>query len=100
MSVDLLPCVEVQPPKGVKSAVIWLHGLGADGHDFEPIVPSLGLDDELGVRFVFPHAPKRAVTVNMGLLMPAWYDIRGLGPLIDHDERGVRESAGRMKAHI
>ncbi|MGH9798493.1 MAG: alpha/beta hydrolase, partial [Candidatus Polarisedimenticolia bacterium] len=65
-----------------------MHGLGADGHDFEPIVPYLGLPEDLGVRFVFPHAPRRAVSINMGLLMPAWYDIRALDAGRDEDERG------------
>ncbi|MDO4894543.1 alpha/beta hydrolase [Moraxella sp.] len=59
----------------ISKAVIWLHGLGASGHDFEPIVPELGLSDEVGVRFIFPHAPKIPVTVNGGYVMPAWYDI-------------------------
>ncbi|WP_201536086.1 alpha/beta hydrolase [Psychrobacter ciconiae] len=61
--------------KNITSAVIWLHGLGASGHDFEPIVPELGLSDDLAVRFIFPHAPKRPVTINGGYIMPAWYDI-------------------------
>lgn len=61
--------------KNIDHAVIWLHGLGASGHDFEPIVPELGLSDDLAVRFIFPHAPKRPVTVNGGYIMPAWYDI-------------------------
>ena len=59
----------------IDSAVIWLHGLGANGHDFEPIVPDLGLDGSHGVRFVFPHAPAIPVTINQGYVMPAWYDI-------------------------
>lgn len=59
----------------IDKAVIWLHGLGASGHDFEPVVPQLGLSDEMAVRFIFPHAPKRAVTINGGMVMPAWYDI-------------------------
>ncbi len=61
--------------KNIDNSVIWLHGLGASGHDFEPIVPELGLSDDLAVRFIFPHAPKRPVTVNGGYIMPAWYDI-------------------------
>ena len=73
--MDLLPCVEVSPRTKAKYAVIWLHGLGADGHDFEPIVPQLGLPHELGVRFVFPHAPAIPVSINAGMVMPAWYDI-------------------------
>ena len=61
--------------KKVDRSVIWLHGLGASGHDFEPIVPQLGLNNDMAVRFIFPHAPKRPVTVNGGMVMPAWYDI-------------------------
>lgn len=61
--------------KKIDRAVIWLHGLGASGHDFEPVVPQLGLSDDMAVRFIFPHAPKRPVTVNGGMVMPAWYDI-------------------------
>ncbi|HKQ97534.1 MAG TPA: dienelactone hydrolase family protein [Candidatus Polarisedimenticolia bacterium] len=96
---ELLKCVEVETGGDVRSAVVWMHGLGADGHDFEPIVPHLGLDGR-GVRFVFPHAPRRAVTLNMGLLMPAWYDIRGLGRGADTDERGLRESALLIEALV
>ena len=62
------------------AVVIWLHGLGADGYDFEPVVPELRLPARLRVRFVFPHAPRRAVTLNLGLIMPAWYDIISLAP--------------------
>ena len=72
----LLPCVEVGPRGQAAGAVVWLHGLGANGHDFEPIVPYLELPR---VRFVFPHAPLRAVTINGGMEMPAWYDILSLG---------------------
>ncbi|MBB3107404.1 phospholipase/carboxylesterase [Psychrobacter luti] len=61
--------------KKIDRAVIWLHGLGASGHDFEPVVPQLGLADGMAVRFIFPHAPNRPVTVNGGMVMPAWYDI-------------------------
>ncbi len=61
--------------KLITHAVIWLHGLGANGHDFEPIVPDLGLSDDLAVRLIFPHAPERPVTINNGFVMPAWYDI-------------------------
>jgi len=62
----------------IRHAVIWLHGLGADGHDFVPIVPELRLDESAGVRFIFPHAPSRPVTLNNGYVMPAWYDILSL----------------------
>src|SRR5881628_101058 len=92
---ELLPCVEIETGRPVRSAVIWLHGLGADGHDFEPIVPYLGLD-RLGVRFVFPHAPRRPVTINMGLIMRAWYDIRGLNVGSDPDLKGIRESMAQV----
>jgi phospholipase/carboxylesterase len=97
MKPDLLPGIEVAPAGAVRTAVIWMHGLGADGRDFEPIVPYLGLGDDLGVRFVFPHAPKRAVTINMGLIMPAWYDIREASLGGNEDEGGIRESAARIR---
>ena len=61
--------------KLIDKAVIWLHGLGASGHDFEPVVPQLGLSSDLAVRFIFPHAPSRPVTINGGMVMPSWYDI-------------------------
>lgn len=70
-----LNCVEVEPKSAATASVIWLHGLGADGHDFEPIVPVLNLPESLPIRFVFPHSPKIAVTINGGMVMPAWYDI-------------------------
>jgi phospholipase/carboxylesterase len=94
-----LPCIEVETGGAVRSSVIWLHGLGANGHDFEPIVPHLGLHG-LGVRFIFPHAPKRAVTINMGLIMPAWYDVGSAEIGRDTDERGLRESADEVEALI
>lgn len=71
----LLPTIEHETTPAPDAAVIWLHGLGADGHDFAPIVPQLRLPERLGVRFIFPHAPKIPVTVNGGFVMPAWYDI-------------------------
>lgn len=95
-----LPTVEVGPQTGARASVIWLHGLGADGHDFEPIVPELGIDPSATVRFVFPHAPRRAVTINMGMIMPAWYDIRGVEFRRDEDEKGIRESAQQIRALI
>ncbi len=75
--MNYLPCVEVETAPGipVSASVIWLHGLGADGHDFAPLVPELQLPDSLPVRFIFPHAPQIPVTVNGGYFMPAWYDI-------------------------
>ena len=100
MSKKLLDCVEIEPQSTARSAVIWLHGLGADGHDFEPIVPQLGVDASHSVRFVFPHAPKRPVTINGGFMMPAWYDIRAMSLSRDVDEQGVLDSAERVHALI
>jgi len=92
--------VEIETgPKPVGS-VIWLHGLGADGHDFEPIVPELRLPDTLPLRFIFPHAPVRPVTINGGMSMRAWYDILSLdrdGPV---DEEGIRESGEMLNSLI
>jgi phospholipase/carboxylesterase len=93
---ELLPCVEVGPDTDAEGSVVWLHGLGASGHDFEDIVPLLRLPR---VRFVFPHAPQHAVTINGGLLMPAWYDIVSLmGPTGGEREAHVRESAELVEA--
>jgi len=78
MSEVLLPAVEIDPEGPPRSSVIWLHGLGADGHDFEPVAAELGLPAEARVRFVFPHAPMRPVTINGGYVMRAWYDIKTL----------------------
>ncbi len=95
-----LPCVEVEPPDPPRAAVIWLHGLGADGHDFEPIPPQLALPGELPVRFVFPHAPHRPVTLNGGYVMRAWYDLFGLDAGAPQDEGGIREAAQALGALI
>ena len=72
---ELLPCFEVEPRGEARASIVWMHGLGASGHDFEDVVPMLALPH---ARFVFPHAPQHAVTINGGLIMPAWYDIRSL----------------------
>ena len=71
----MLQTVEIETSPNPSASIIWLHGLGASGHDFEPIVPELRLPAGLGIRFIFPHAPKRAITINGGFVMPAWYDI-------------------------
>ena len=83
--------IELATGPSPSAAVIWLHGLGADGHDFEPIVPELRLPSSLQVRFVFPHAPVRPVTLNNGMRMRAWYDILQLGGGPE-DEAGIRAS--------
>ncbi len=75
------------------SCVIWLHGLGADGHDFEPIVPELKLNADLKIRFVFPHAPMIPVTINQGFVMRAWYDIRETKIDAEPDKAGIRQSS-------
>jgi phospholipase/carboxylesterase len=93
---QLLDCVEIAPRGPVRSAVIWLHGLGADGHDFAPIVPELGLPASLGVRFVLPHAESIPVGINGGMVMPAWYDITEVDLTRRHDEAGMRRSAARI----
>jgi len=86
---DLLQCIEIGSNDS-RYSVIWLHGLGADGHDFEPIVNQLELS--LPIRFIFPHAPARSITINNGMNMPAWYDIAS--PQIDQleDKAGIQES--------
>ena len=85
--------VVVEPPQPATGCVIWLHGLGADGHDFEPVLPYLGNALTARTRFVFPHAPQRPVTINGGMVMRAWYDIRDMDIAQRADEAGVRESA-------
>lgn len=84
---DCLDAVEIGP-KDATASIIWLHGLGADGHDFEPIVPELALPESLRVRFVFPHAPLRPVTLNGGMKMPAWFDISALSREAPLDTEG------------
>lgn len=92
--------VEVQSETEPGGSVIWLHGLGADGHDFEPVVPDLRLPDEIGLRFVFPHAPLRSVTINAGMTMRAWYDVVSLDRSGPQDEAGIRESSRMLELLI
>ena len=97
----LLPdTVEVTAGDNPVGSVIWLHGLGADGHDFEPIVPELRLPADLSLRFVFPHAPVRPVTVNGGVPMRAWYDIVSLDATGRADAAGVRDSTNLLEALV
>jgi phospholipase/carboxylesterase len=95
---ELPETVEIETGSEPRNAVIWLHGLGADGHDFEPVVPMLDLRS--AVRFIFPHAPVRPVTLNAGMRMRAWYDIRGLQLSRDQDEAGILHSASLVRALI
>ena len=94
-----LETIEVESGPRPDAAVLWLHGLGADGHDFGPVVPELRLPDRLAVRFVFPHAPVRPVTINMGARMRAWYDIQQLGGGKE-DEAGIRDSQQLLEGLI
>ena len=89
----MLETVEIETGSEPAGTVIWLHGLGADGHDFEPVVPELRLPDDLPLRFVFPHAPIRPVTINAGMRMRAWYDIVAIDRRARQDEEGIRESS-------
>jgi phospholipase/carboxylesterase len=76
--VQDLQYIQIETGESPTAAVIWLHGLGASGHDFEPVVPELGLPEDTAVRFIFPHAPNLPVTINGGMSMPAWYDIKAM----------------------
>lgn len=89
-------CVVIEPAGEAAASVVWLHGLGADGHDFEPIVSELGLPADLPVRFVFPHAPVRPVTLNGGTPMRAWFDISRLDFEGAWDEAGIAQAVGRV----
>ncbi|VAW47617.1 Carboxylesterase PA3859 [hydrothermal vent metagenome] len=84
--------IMIEPKGEVTSVVIWLHGLGADGHDFAGLVPQLNLPEYHGIRFVFPHAPVQAVTINGGMEMRSWYDIRSTDFMNDVDAAGIRVS--------
>ena len=94
--MDIADTVEVGGEAQVDGTVIWLHGLGADGHDFEPIVPELNLAVHADIRFIFPHAPVRPVTINGGVPMRAWYDVISLDKSGPQDEAGIRDSAASL----
>lgn len=93
-------CVVLNPAVAATAAVIWLHGLGADGHDFVPVAEELRLPQSLPVRFIFPHAQPRPVTINNGYVMRAWYDIKALGRMGPEDDVGVRESQNVVNGYI
>jgi phospholipase/carboxylesterase len=94
----LLPRIELESAPNPTAAVIWLHGLGADGNDFAGLVPELNLSGCPPIRFVFPHAPSMAVTVNGGYVMPAWYDILGANLVDRQDTAGIQKSEQSIKA--
>lgn len=88
-----LEVIQTETGDSPDSAIIWLHGLGADGHDFAPIVPKLNLPADLATRFIFPHAPVRPITINQGYQMPGWYDISSIDIISTEDESGIRETS-------
>lgn len=100
MNNPALSYVEVNPKSAPKAVVIWLHGLGDSGNGFSPIVPELNMPEELAVRFIFPHAPERAVTINNGMRMRAWYNITSLDFNNRADSQGVLESASLVEQLI
>jgi phospholipase/carboxylesterase len=92
--MTLLDHIEIEPPVTARSTVIWLHGLGADGHDFEAIIPELKLPEDSSIRFIFPHAPIREVTINNGQEMRAWYDF------IPHSETAGNDQIAESASHL
>jgi phospholipase/carboxylesterase len=96
----LLPHIQIETAPNPTAAVIWLHGLGADGNDFAGLVPELDLSGCPAIRFIFPHAPSLPVTINGGYVMPAWYDIRGTDLLSRQDATGIRTSEQAIQAFI
>ncbi|MCW8831349.1 MAG: carboxylesterase [Gammaproteobacteria bacterium] len=93
-----LDAIEIETGASPDAAVIWLHGLGANGNDFAPIIPQLHLPPELSVRFIFPHAPVRPISINQGYQMPGWYDIASLNIVDDEDEAGISQSSEAIRA--
>jgi phospholipase/carboxylesterase len=98
--MPMLGTIEVATAARPNAAIIWLHGLGADGHDFEPIVPEIVRPGERTWRFVFPNAPVRPVTINGGMPMRAWYDLTGLDRKAAEDETGFRETDAQIRQLI
>ncbi len=98
--MSMSPPIEINPGSEHRCSVIWLHGLGADGRDFLPVAGELGLSDALGLRFVFPNAPLRPVSINNGYVMPAWYDIRHPDLLQEIDQAGIEASCEYLRGLI
>ena len=98
--MTLLPHIQIETAPQPSAAVIWLHGLGADGNDFVGLVPELDLSGCPAIRFIFPHAPSIPVTVNGGYVMPAWYDILGTDLVSHQDAAGIRASGKAVEALI
>jgi phospholipase/carboxylesterase len=96
MYPEALEAIEIETANNPRHSVIWLHGLGADGHDFEPIVDALELPSDASIRFIFPHAPVRPVTINGGIPMRAWYDFRQMIPGQGEDHQQIQESVEQI----
>lgn len=96
----LLPRIELESAPNPTAAVIWLHGLGADGNDFAGLVPELDLEGCPPIRFVFPHAPSIPITINGGYVMPGWYDLYGMDLVSKQDDRGIQKSEWAINALI
>ncbi len=99
-TTDLLPRIEIESAPSPTAAVIWLHGLGADGNDFASLVPQLNLAGCPAIRFVFPHAPSMPITLNNGYVMPAWYDLANLNLIDRQDAAGIQKSERAIAALI
>jgi len=99
-TIKLLPAVEINPAQTADKCIIWLHGLGADGNDFAPIVPELNMPAHLNIRFIFPHAPVMPVSINNGYEMPAWFDIYGADISKRIDMAGIEQSMQRIMGLI
>ena len=100
LSSDYLPAIEIESGAHPTHAVLWMHGLGADGNDFVPIVQELELPMKTAIRFIFPHAPQQEVSINGGLVMRAWYDIKNINLNQHEDEKGIRSSQHAITALI
>lgn len=100
MQTTRLPSIISNPNTPVRCSVIWLHGLGASNNDFAPLVPELGIQDELGIRFIFPQAPNMPVTINNGMVMPAWYDISEMDLMRRADSAGIKLSSATISEMI
>ncbi|QBY04973.1 carboxylesterase [Thalassotalea sp. HSM 43] len=98
--MSYLDCVVIEPQEQANASVIWLHGLGADGHDFEPVVPMMKFPENMHIRFIFPHSPKIPVTINGGMVMPAWYDILDMSVDRKVDAAQLKQSADAIDALI
>jgi len=94
--MNLLPHIELETAPNPTATIIWLHGLGADGNDFAPIVPELGIPSDIAIRFIFPHAPSIPVTINNGMVMPAWYDILDMSIDRKVDTKQLKQSAANI----